>query len=293
MGGRLEGKVAIITGGTSGIGLGTVELFLKEGAKVVVGDLQDHKGEALKREHGGIVSYCRTNVAHEEEVKNLVAHTIEKYGKLDVIFNNAGFGGVGGELQDIDMAGFDETVGVLLKGVFLGYKYAVPHMKAQQSGSIISTASVAGLQAGYGPMVYSACKAAVLHLARCAALELSPYNIRSNAICPGGIATSIFGNVLGLGTQVADQFAEFMKPRLAKIQPIPRSGLPNDIAEMALFLASYGSTFVTGQAIAVDGGLTSGPMRGLGDKLDFEAAIGEFLAGLAPQDSAPQNEKTA
>ncbi|MDE1173525.1 MAG: glucose 1-dehydrogenase [Parvibaculaceae bacterium] len=288
MGGRLEGKVAIITGGTSGIGLGTVELFLKEGAKVVVGDLQDHKGEALEREHGGIVSYCRTNVAQEEDVKNLVAHAIGKYGKLDVIFNNAGFGGVGGELQDIDMAGFDETVGVLLKGVFLGYKYAVPHMKAQQSGSIISTASVAGLQAGYGPMVYSACKAAVLHLARCAALELSPYNIRSNAICPGGIATSIFGNVLGLGTQVADQFAEFMKPRLAKIQPIPRSGLPNDIAELALFLASDGSTFVTGQAIAVDGGLTAGPMRGLGEKLDFEKAIGEFLAGLAPQ-----NEKTA
>lgn len=292
MAGRLEGKVAIITGGTSGIGLGTVELFLKEGAKVVIGDLQDHKGEALEREHGAHVSYCRTNVAHEDEVKNLVDHTIHKFGRLDTIFNNAGFGGVGGELQDIDMNGFDETVGVLLKGVFLGYKYAVPHMKAQQSGSIISTASVAGLQAGYGPMVYSACKAAVLHLARCAALELSPYNIRSNAICPGGIATSIFGSGLGLGTQIADQFAEFMKPRLAKIQPIPRAGLPNDIAELALFLASDASTFVTGQSIAVDGGLTAGPMSGLGDRIDFEKTITEFLTEVAPQlEAAKQSEK--
>ncbi|MGB6087823.1 SDR family NAD(P)-dependent oxidoreductase, partial [Parvibaculum sp.] len=161
--GRLDGKVAIITGGTSGIGRGTVDLFLKEGAKVVAADLQDHKGETMERELGENFSYCRTNVAHEEEVKNLVAHTISKFGRLDILFNNAGYGGVGGELAEIDMNGFDETVGVLLKGVVLGYKYAVPHMKAQQSGSIISTASVAGLQAGFGPLVYSACKAAVHH----------------------------------------------------------------------------------------------------------------------------------
>ena len=138
--GRLDGKVAIITGGTSGIGRGTVDLFLKEGAKVVAADLQDHKGEAMERELGENFSYCRTNVAHEDEVKNLVAHTVKKFGKLDVLFNNAGYGGVGGELAEIDMNGFDETVGVLLKGVVLGYKYAVPHMKAQKSGSIISTA---------------------------------------------------------------------------------------------------------------------------------------------------------
>lgn len=286
MAGRLEGKVAIITGGTSGIGLGTVELFLKEGAKVVAGDLQDHKGEAMARELGKNFSYCRANVAHEAEVKNLVDHTIAKFGKLDVLFNNAGYGGVGGELQEIDMNGFDETVGVLLKGVVLGYKYAVPHMKAQKSGSIVSTASVAGLQAGYGPLVYSACKAAVHHFSRCAALELAPYFVRSNAICPGGIATSIFGSGLGLGTQVADQFAEYMKPHLAKIQPTPRSGLPGDIAETALFLASDASTFVTGQAIAVDGGLTAGPMRTLGGRIDFEKVIADFMAQL-PADKKP------
>mgnify|MGYP001180929935 FL=1 len=286
MAGRLEGKVAIITGGTSGIGRGTVDLFLKEGAKVVAADLQDHKGEAMERELGKNFSYCRTNVSQEAEVKNLVAHTIAKFGKLDVMFNNAGYGGVGGELQEIDMNGFDETVGVLLKGVVLGYKYAVPHMKAQNSGSIISTASVAGLQAGFGPLVYSACKAAVHHFSRCAAMELAPYFVRSNAICPGGIATSIFGAGLGLGTQVADQFAEYMKPHLAKIQPTPRAGVPNDIAETALFLASDASSFVTGQAIAVDGGLTAGQMASLGKRIDFEKVIGDFMAAL-PADQKP------
>jgi len=278
MTGRLEGKVAIITGGTSGIGRGTVDLFLAEGAKVVAGDLQDHKGEAMERELGANFSYCRTNVAHEDEVKNLVDHTVKKFGRLDVMFNNAGFGGVGGELHEIDMDGFDETVGVLLKGVVLGYKYAVPHMRAQKSGSIISTASVAGLQAGYGPLVYSACKAAVYHFSRCAALQLAPDFVRSNAICPGGIATSIFG--AALGTQVADQLAVVMQEHLAKIQPTPRSGMPNDIAEMALFLASDASTFVTGQTIAVDGGLTAGPMASLGKRIDFEKVIGDFLADL-------------
>ena len=288
--GRLDGKVAIITGGTSGIGRGTVDLFLSEGAKVVCGDLQDHKGDAMMRELGENFTYRRTNVSQEADVKALVEHAIGSFGKLDVIFNNAGIGGVGGELDQIDMGdAFDDTVGVLLKGVFLGYKYAVPEMKKNGGGSIISTASVAGLQAGFGPHVYSACKAAVLHLARSAVLELSPYNIRSNAICPGGIATSIFGSGLGLGTQVADQFGEFMKPRLAKIQPIARAGLPNDIAEMALFLASDASTFVTGQAIAVDGGITAGPMKSLGGRIDFEETINEFLSTLPEDMKQPQS----
>ena len=286
MTGRLEGKVAIITGAASGIGRGTVDLFIKEGAKVVAADIQDHKGERMEEELGANLSYCRTNVAEEAEVKALVDHTVKKFGRLDCIFNNAGHGGVGGELHEIDMNGFDETVGVLLKSVFLGYKYATPVMKDQGSGSIISTASVAGLQASFGPHVYSACKAAVAHLARTAAMELGPFNIRSNAICPGGIATSIFGSALGLGTQVADQFADFMKKRLAGMQPIPRSGLPADIAETALFLASDGSSFVTGQAIAVDGALTAGPMRSIGDRIEFEETVKEFLATVPADQNA-------
>jgi NAD(P)-dependent dehydrogenase (short-subunit alcohol dehydrogenase family) len=278
MGERLKDKVAIITGGTSGIGRGTVDLFLSEGAKVVVGDVQDHRAEEMTLSLGDDFSYIHTDVSQEADVRALVAHTVDTFGRVDCMFNNAGYGGVGGELDEIDMNGFDESVGVLLKGVFLGYKYAVPVMKKQGAGSIISTASVAGLQAGFGPQVYSACKAAVAHLAKTASLELGPHNIRSNAICPGGIATPIFGAALELGANAADEFAEFMKPRLAKLQPVARAGLPNDIAEMALFLASDASTFVTGQIIAVDGGLTAGRVRGLSDALDFEATINEFLA---------------
>ncbi|MEQ9520057.1 MAG: glucose 1-dehydrogenase [Parvibaculum sp.] len=274
---RLKGKVAIITGGTSGIGRGTVDLFLNEGAKVVVGDVQDHRGEEMTLSLGDDFAYIHTDVSQEADVKAMVAHAVDRYGRLDCIFNNAGFGGVGGALDEIDMEGFDTSVAVLLKGVFLGYKHAIPQMKKQGSGSIISTASVAGLQAGFGPQVYSACKAAVAHLAKTAALELGSFNIRSNAICPGGIATPIFANALDLGPNAADEFAEFMKPRLAKLQPVARSGLPNDIAEMALFLASDASSFVTGQIIAVDGGLTAGRMRGLSDAIDFEATIAEFL----------------
>lgn len=278
MTGRLTGKVAIITGGTSGIGRSTVELFLKEGAKVVAGDLQDHKGEAMERELGKDFSYCHTNVSVEEDVKNLVDHAVNKFGRLDIMFNNAGYGGVGGRLHEIDMKGFDETIGVLLKGVVLGYKYAVPHMTAQKSGSIITTASTGGLQAGFGPLMYSSCKAAVIHFARCAAVELAPHFVRSNTICPGAIATPLFG--ARLDPEVSDQFAEVMKEHLADFQPIPRSGLASDVAETALFLASDASAFITGQAITVDGGATAGPSAAPKKRLDFGKVIGDFLSNL-------------
>lgn len=280
MSGRLEGKVAIVTGGVSGMGKATVELFLKEGAKVVAADLTDHLGEEMARSLGDDFAYIRTDVASEADVKNLVDQTVKKFGRLDCMFNNAGYVGVRGENFQIDMEEFDRTVGVLVKGVFLGYKYAVPVMMEQKSGSIISTASVAGLQAGFGPQAYSACKAAVVHVARTAALELGPHNIRSNAICPGGIATSIFGSAMGLGSQVADKFGEFIKPRLANLQPIAKPGLPQHIAETALYLASDASEFVSGQAIAVDGGLTSGPMRQMNSGLDMEAAVKEFMSSV-------------
>jgi len=280
MSGRMEGKVAIVTGGVSGMGKATVELFLKEGAKVVAADLTDHQGEEMARSLDDDFAYIRTDVASEADVKNLVDQTVKKFGRLDCMFNNAGYVGVRGENFQIDMDEFDRTVGVLVKGVFLGYKYAVPVMMEQKSGSIISTASVAGLQAGFGPQAYSACKAAVVHVARTAALELGPHNIRSNAICPGGIATSIFGSAMGLGSQVADKFGEFIKPQLANLQPIAKPGLPQHIAETALYLASDASEFVSGQAIAVDGGLTSGPMRQMSSGLDMEAAVKEFMSSV-------------
>lgn len=264
MGERLQGKVALITGGTSGMGRGTVELFLQEGARVVVADILDDKGAQMEKDYGPDLAYVHTDVAVEAHVKAAVDLAVKKYGRLDCIFNNAGMGGVSGEIQEIDMEGFDRTVGVLFKGVVLGMKHAAPVMKAQNSGSIISTASIAGLSGGFGPHIYSACKAAVAHLTKCVALELGKYNIRVNAICPGGIATSIFGRGIGLPSQLADESAKKMEEVLANFQPIRRSGMPADIAQMALFLASDDSTFISGQAIAVDGAIMAGRERSQG-----------------------------
>jgi len=147
---------------------------------------------------------------------------------------------------------------VLFRGVFLGIKHAARVMTAQQSGSIISTASVAGLGSGFGPHVYSAAKAAVINLTRSVASELGEMNVRVNCICPGGIATPIFGQSFGVPSQLADQVVEPVKQVLAGMQPIPRSGVPQDIAEAALWLASDASSFVNGHALVVDGGLTTG-----------------------------------
>lgn len=273
--GRLSGKVAIITGGASGIGRGTVELFVREGASVVIADLQDDKGERLVEALGARTRYLRTDVGEERDVEAVVAHAVTSFGRLDCMFNNAGFGGVAGPIADTTADGFDATVRVLFRGVFLGIKHAARVMREQQSGSIISTASVAGLGTGYGPHIYSAAKAAVIHLTRSVASELGERRVRVNCICPGGIATPIFGTSLGLPTQIADQTVELMKEKLANIQPIPRSGVPDDIAEAALWLASDASTFVNGHALVVDGGLSSGRRWS-----SMQAGREEFLAAL-------------
>ena len=177
-----------------------------------------------------------------------------------LLYNNAGFGGVSGPIAEIPVDGYDHTMGVLLRGVFLGMKHAAPIMKGQGSGSIVSTASVAGLQAGYGPHIYSAAKAAVVHLTRSVAMELGESGVRVNCICPGGIATPIFGAALGVSGAEADRVAETMKVLLTASQPIQRAGLPEDIARAALWLASEDSSFVTGHALIVDGGLIGGRM---------------------------------
>jgi NAD(P)-dependent dehydrogenase (short-subunit alcohol dehydrogenase family) len=256
--GRLSGKVAIITGGASGIGRGTVELFVKEGASVVAADLQDDKGSRLVEDLGGEVSYVRTDVSNEDDVKAMIAHAVNKFGRLDCVFNNAGIPGLGGPIANIPTEEFDMVIAVLLRGVFLGIKHAAPIMCQQRSGSIISTASIAGIRTGFGSHVYSAAKAAVIQLTKSTARELGESNVRVNCICPGGIATAIHGISLGLATQVADQTIEPMKMVLETVQPIPRAGVPADIAQAALWLASDESSFVTGHELVVDGGITLG-----------------------------------
>lgn len=273
--GRLQDKIAVVTGGASGIGEGTVRLFVSEGAKVVIADVQDARGQKLAEELGTNAAYVHADVSQEAEVRATIEAALSKWGRLDCMFNNAGFGGVSGPIESTDMDAFDQTMGVLFRGVVLGMKLAAPVMKAQGSGSIISTSSVAGVGIGYGPHIYSAAKAAIIHLTKSVANELGESGVRVNAICPGGIATPIFGKGMGLSPEQADYTIDLMKVRLAEGQPIKRSGLPSDIAEAALWLASDASSFVSGHALVVDGALTTGRLWSE-RQAAAEARMGQF-----------------
>jgi NAD(P)-dependent dehydrogenase (short-subunit alcohol dehydrogenase family) len=256
-GGRLEGKVAVVTGGASGMGRATVLRFLDEGARVVVGDLNERSGEetlalARGRGVGDRLRFVRANVAQEPEVEAMIRCAVDDFGRLDCVFNNAGIGGALGSILETEAEDWDFTFAVLVRGVFLGVKHGARAMKATgRGGSIINTASVAGLSGGAGPIAYSAAKAAVINLSRAAAVELAEHRIRVNAICPGGILTPL----LHRGNE------EPMKRILEGLQPWPAVGTGEHIAGAALFLASDDAEFVTGEALVVDGGLTaSGPL---------------------------------
>lgn len=262
MTGRLENKVAVITGGVSGMGLATVKRFRDEGAQVVIADVQDEPGVRLAEELGDGVRYCHTDVSRESEIEALVDYTMNQFGHLDCMFNNAGFGGVGGDVGELDLGErYQHTVDVLFTGVLAGIKHASRVMKEQGGGSIINTASVAGLRGGWGGHVYSAMKAAVINLTRSVALELGPEGIRVNAICPGFIATAIFAGQRNMNYEQKMQFIKELEQMETVTTPIQRAGLGSDIASMALHLASDESMFITGQHFVVDGGLTAGNRR--------------------------------
>lgn len=253
---RLAGKVAVITGGASGMGLASVMRFLAEGAQVVIADYNGETGEAALKDattagFGDAVSFIRTDVAQEEDVVAMLERAVELFGHLDIVFNNAGVGGAIGPLTETTVEDWDYTFDVLAKGVFLGIKHAARILRKQGTGgSIINTASIAGLSGDGGPLVYSAAKAAVVNLTMSAAVELGPDLIRVNAICPGYIATPLAEGGDPEGTRV----------RFAKAQPWPEFGQGDHIAGAALFFASDDSRFVTGEKLVVDGGLTaSGP----------------------------------
>lgn len=251
---ELEGKVAVITGGASGIGERSVRLFVEEGAKVVIADMQVERGQALAAELAEQAVFVEVEVSREDQVKAAIHAAVERWGRLDCLFNNAGFGGVIGPVEDTPVDEFDLTFDVLVRGVFLGMKHVAPIMKKQQGGSIINTGSIAAISGGYSPHAYAAAKAAVLQLSKSVAMELGEYSIRVNAICPGFIATPLAANTVGR----SDELVERIKPIFSKEQAIPRSGLPDDIAQMACWLAGDRSSFVTGQSLVVDGGMTSG-----------------------------------
>jgi NAD(P)-dependent dehydrogenase (short-subunit alcohol dehydrogenase family) len=259
--GRLAGKRAVITGAASGIGEATARLFAAEGATVILADVDQQRGKRLADELGESTRFVATDVSSEADVDQAVAASVDQFGGLDVMFNNAGVPGSTGGIEDIDVAAWDHTLGVHLRGVFLGIRAAARIMRPQGRGSIINTASVAAFRANYAGHDYSAAKAAIRHLTVTTANELGEHGVRVNAVCPGATATSIFGRAAGLDSEQAQRTIAFMTAALSDTAPIPRAAQPIDIAETVLWLASDAASFVTGQAIAVDGGLLTGSVR--------------------------------
>ncbi len=257
---RLAGKVALITGGTSGIGAATARLFAAEGACVVIVGRSEEKGQKLADSLGSQVIYSKADITQEADIAAAIALTVKHFGKLDILFNNAG-GPVGAGLQGVTPEHIQTGVSLLLSSVILGIKHAIGPMTANGGGSIINNSSIAGLRHLQGDILYSAIKAAVSHYTRLAGVELGPLNIRVNAISPGAIATPIFygGSARANTLTDAENEAKMAKltANLAKAVPLQQAGLAVDIAEGALYLASDASRFVTSHDLVIDGGRTA------------------------------------
>jgi NAD(P)-dependent dehydrogenase (short-subunit alcohol dehydrogenase family) len=262
--GKLDGKITIVTGATSGIGRRTVEIFVREGAKVVATGRREELGRSLEQALGkDKCLFVKADATREADVEAMIDACLSKWGRLDCLFNNAGGPAPVGGIETIPVEGFDAAMATLVRSVMLGMKHAAPVMMKQGAGSIINNGSIAGRRAGYSTsMIYSAAKAAVIHLTVCASMQLGEKNVRCNAISPGGIATGIFAKALGLPADKADTFAEAAKKNMATMQPIPRAGITDDIANAAVFLASDDSTFINGHDLVVDGGVVGGRLWG-------------------------------
>ncbi|MDA9094363.1 SDR family oxidoreductase [Gammaproteobacteria bacterium] len=275
---RLLNKVAIITGAGSGIGRETALLFLEEGAKVVITDinettLEETSNIASQKGFKDALMIIKTDVSKEADIEKMVQQAMNEFGQLDILFNNAGIGGAFGSISDIDADEWDQSMAILLKSVFMGIKHASRVMKTNPNGaSIINTASIAGMSGGGGPQAYSAAKAAVINLSQTTSLELGEFKIRVNSISPGAINTPLLNAA-----------SEDWDERIKGLQPIEALGQPLDIAYAALFLASDESRFVTGHNLCVDGGLTvdrTGLVKGMREAM--AADLGDMrISGMS------------
>jgi NAD(P)-dependent dehydrogenase (short-subunit alcohol dehydrogenase family) len=277
MSNQLQGKVAAITGGGSGIGRASVLRFLNEGAQVVVLDINEKSGAetikiASEAGYKDSVRFRRCDISNEPEMESAIKYAVNEFGRLDCMFNNAGLSGAVGPITKTKVEDWDRTCAVLLRGVFIGTKHAALAMGIhKQGGTIINTSSIAGLSAGAGGPAYSSCKAAVINFTRSAAVELAAEKIRVNAICPGIILTPLVHR--GDEKEVEQVFSEG--------QPWPEPGRPEHIANVALFLATDQSRFITGEYITVDGGLNAlGPGIYAGSNPAGNAVIEKIFKSL-------------
>jgi NAD(P)-dependent dehydrogenase (short-subunit alcohol dehydrogenase family) len=254
-GGRLAGKVAVITGAASGLGETTARLMVEEGARVVLADIQDERGASLADTLGAGTTYLHCDVTSEADVAAVIDGAVAQFGRLDCMFNNAGIIGAHGPIDEIPLDEYEYTMAVLLRSVFLGMKHAARVMKPQRSGVILSTSSIGGLQGGLGTHVYGAAKGAIVALTKNVAAELGAWSIRVNAIAPGKILTPMNAAAIVGNPDAMDEAREAFQTRT----PLRgRIGIPEDIAHAALWLASDDAGFVSGHTLVVDGGLTTG-----------------------------------
>lgn len=252
MAGSFENKVVLVTGGASGIGRATAQAFAREGARVVVADIDTEGGRKVVQmieEAGGTAVFCKADVSSPAQVEALIEKTVETYGRLDCAFNNAGIFGVQAPVADCTEENWDQTVDINLKGVWLCMKYEIPQMLMQGGGAIVNTASVAGLVAWPEFPAYVAAKHGVVGLTRSAAVEYAKAGIRVNAVCPGSIDTPLMEPVIGGDPEV--------RKEVESEHPIGRMGRPEEIAEAVVWLCSDAASFVTGHPMVVDGGLVA------------------------------------
>ncbi|MBB3750713.1 NAD(P)-dependent dehydrogenase (short-subunit alcohol dehydrogenase family) [Mycolicibacterium sp. BK634] len=259
MGNELAGKVAVVTGGASGLGAGIVERFLAEGASVVFGDIDVEQGQALADSHDKAL-FLPTDVAATEQLSALIDSAVEKFGRLDVMVNNAGISHkMHRSFLDDDLAEFEKVMAVNLKAVMAGTRDAARHMKDSGGGSIINLTSIGGIQAGGGVMSYRASKAAVIHFTQCAAIELAKYEVRVNCLAPGHIRTAIVSkSAHGMDAEQVAKFEAGIRETMRQDRPLEREGTAADVAEAILFFAGDRSPYVTGTVLPVDGGTAAG-----------------------------------